>query len=147
VQAKGWCTWPRGIDINRLQAARQATIADNHPSALQMKVHKVLVSLLATLPGLLWVSEVEHGLPDVLWRVDMLLHTLRSHKIILEVDGPTHRLGPHGSLSGSTFWRNEVLTALGYIVIMVTSEEWDAADSLEQKRELLIKKLQEAKVI
>jgi hypothetical protein len=69
----------------------------------------------------------------LLWSVDALVRRADGRWFVWEYDGPTHHVGPYGSLSGSSLWRNGDLTASGYEVCMVYAELWDGWH--DQKKE------------
>jgi hypothetical protein len=134
-------------DVDALQKARRAAIADAKHAEWEEEVADAARRLLGEKaaivkhPGLLHArAEVwlPHKLPyPVLWDVDAVVIMQDGTVVVLEADGQTHRFGPHGSLSGSTVWRNTLLRALGYKLVMVDSEAWRACSSEEEQCQLL----------
>jgi hypothetical protein len=84
-------------------------------------------------------------LTDVLVEVDMFLEHADGLKVVIEYDRDLHRVGPNGNPNGTTFWRNQLLRAAGYILITVSEQEWSAcAGNDEAKWAMVAAKLVQA---
>jgi hypothetical protein len=112
----------------------------------QQEVREVAAGMVDKGMGIDWVSQSEHRLkgPAGLWCVDMLLDLTKGPKAVVEFEGEGHDVWPVGGKTGSSFFRNEMLTHYGYLVVMVTEREWRAAQTLEEKEQLLLTKIDEA---
>lgn len=60
------------------------------------------------------------------------------YKVAIEVDGPSHftRTRPKRHL-GPTLMKQRHLKEAGWVVVSVSSDDWDARDSWEQKKGML----------
>jgi len=140
-QAQTWLRarghkYTREVDLTRLKQVRERLISAGRTSNANRAMQRLLLELQDSYPGLIFnVSDCEVVLRcgHLIISVDCVFKNRRGEWVVVEFDGPSHRVGPRGSLSGATMWRNLVLRKNGYKVVTINSSQWDHMDRVGHK--------------
>lgn len=146
-QARAWLIarrlgrLPWGVAESLLDWARTKANSACRPSCHQRQMREALCRLHCKDSRINWVSHCEELLRGVDFSADVLVLLRNGLQLVFEYEGDGHLVGPYGSASGATLWRNLVLRGAGYNVISVTEAEWAAAGTAAAQEELLLGKM------